>query len=122
MKLVINTSLVLFALPMLLSTTVEASTSRVDPTRPPASVLATLGDREVDRGPRRPSLTLRGIWLSGERATARINEESYRVGDRISGWTVQQITAERVRLVRGDDEIVLTVFASPELTISRENQ
>lgn len=93
-----------------------------DPTRPPVDVvdLAENGDRSRVRT---ANLKLEFIRHSSRgSSSAVINNETYIIGDRIGGWAVKEIQADRVILIRGNEEIVLSVFSGLTRSSLRDNQ
>lgn len=77
-----------------------------DPTRPVVQDVAAEAERR-----RPPSLTLSSIHYQNNNTSARINDETYRVGDTIENYTVVDIEPDRVRLEYNGDELWLSVFA-----------
>ncbi|MGX5913116.1 hypothetical protein ACR0ST_00075 [Aliidiomarina sp. Khilg15.8] len=77
-----------------------------DPTRPVVQNAAVEAEQR-----RPPNLTLRSIHYQHNNTSARINDETYRVGDTIENYTVVDIEPDRVRLEYNGDELWLSVFA-----------
>lgn len=91
-----------------------------DPTRPPVSAEA-LGPESERARARTENLKLEFIRYSTRGSSAVINGDTYFIGDRISGWDVQQIEADRVVLTRGNEEIVLSVFSGLTRSSFKDN-
>ncbi|RUO23459.1 hypothetical protein CWE08_02095 [Aliidiomarina iranensis] len=91
-----------------------------DPTRPAVSAeqLAPEGERARLRS---DNLQLELIRYSSEGSSAVINGDTYQIGDRLSGWDVQQIEADRVVLIRNNEQIVLSVFSGLTRSSFKDN-
>ncbi|MCH8501217.1 MAG: hypothetical protein LAT77_04795 [Aliidiomarina sp.] len=77
-----------------------------DPTRPQ---LPTPSAQE--RQARLPNLSLGLIRKSAAGSVAIINEQTYGIGDVVSGWTIRNIEVDRVLLERNNEVVVLSVFS-----------
>lgn len=82
-----------------------------DPTRPP-EVTGGSGPSPETVGPPE-ELNLQSLLHGGERALAIINGRSLRVGDRIHGYTVEEIGRDRVVLAGGGGTRVLRLISTP---------
>ncbi|EGN74908.1 hypothetical protein A28LD_1925 [Idiomarina sp. A28L] len=91
-----------------------------DPTRPPVSAESLAPEGERARA-RTANLKLEFIRYSTRGSSAVINGDTYFIGDRVGGWDVQQIEADRVVLIRGNEEIVLSVFSGLTRSSFKDN-
>ncbi|RTE86392.1 MULTISPECIES: hypothetical protein [Gammaproteobacteria] len=100
-----------------------AEEKMVDPTRPPDAFLqgTTIEQGSLVESMRSLRLTLQSIWYVESAATATINNEIYRVGDRVGEWAVTDIGANEVTLQREEEIMRLTVFEQGQLSISKES-
>ncbi|CUS47469.1 MAG: MSH system periplasmic protein MshK [Idiomarinaceae bacterium HL-53] len=115
---------IIFIFVMALVFTMNSANSQerpqVDPTRPPPAFLASeRGDAERD-ATRVPRLRLQSIRYVEGTASAMINQEIYRVGDRLGAWQVIDISPSQVELQRDEELLTLTVFVQGQLTISKD--
>lgn len=81
-------------------------TGERDPTRPQMPSPSV-----QDRQARLPNLSLGLIRKSATGSVAIINEQTYGIGDVVSGWTIRNIEVDRVILERNSEVVVLSVFS-----------
>ncbi|RUO26687.1 Type II secretory pathway component [Aliidiomarina minuta] len=93
-----------------------ATAQDADPTRPP--VATTKQRAETAQA---PELTLASIWYQQGNSRARINEESYRIGDTVEGYRITDIEANRVHLERDGRQLFLSVFGSQRIVNGEQN-
>ena len=111
--------LVLLTLGMVAKAEAQQERPRLDPTRPPDSILRA-GTPEGERAQRTPRLRLESIFYREGNARAYIDGAFYREGERIGEWRVRRIGAEVVELERVDERVSLRVFNFQEMTRSKE--
>ena len=99
---------VLLALLLLVGATlVEAKGGLGDPLRPLAGAAPSAAEPTVAAQKRPLELRLEAVLLSTERAVAIINGQSLQLGDRIDGFRLSKIAADRVELQKKQKKIVL---------------
>lgn len=95
----------MFESSLLVAVLLAAAAAEVpDPTRPPDSVGAAVGD-----APRAQRWLLQSTVIGPKHRHAVINGENLRVGDVIDGARIKAIEAGRVRLIGPDGSIELTL-------------
>lgn len=100
----------------------QESSQRVDPTRPPEAFLALTesGGASVMESVRTLRLNLQSVWYVEGAARATINNEIYRLGDRIGEWNITDIDVGSVTLQKQEEIMHLTVFEQGQMSISRD--
>lgn|GEM_PF-6502901 len=81
-------------------------TGERDPTRPQIPSPSV-----QERQARLSNLSLGLIRKSATGSVAIINEQTYGIGDVVSGWTIRNIEVDRVLLERNSEVVVLSVFS-----------
>lgn len=93
-----------------------ALAQEADPTRPPVSK----PQQRVDTA-QAPDLKLVSIWYQQGNSSVRINEENYRIGDRVNGYRITAIEANQVHLEKDGRQLLLSVFGSQRIINGEQN-
>ncbi|MBV9576116.1 MAG: hypothetical protein JO149_05800 [Gammaproteobacteria bacterium] len=102
----ISVLMILFALSLLF-----LFFSNKSPSTSPSQTTLALNTKAVHNLPRKNiHLTLNGVFLSDQLKVAMINNQTYKVGDKINNFKVMSIQANRVQLQSANQKITLRTY------------